>query len=202
MIIVILSILLFIIIIYLYMKHINISSILLQYKPTGKYDPDWENRKKFTKSYSWSYPTKSMITAMTKFIDGDKVISIGAGSGYIEHLLSDHGVTMVIGTDNMKRKYKKYHHPIEKLNAIDAIKKYNDHNTLLLSWPEYDDSMASNALKLFTGDKLIYIGEEYGGCTGDDEFHEMLEESWKLIKNIEIPNYYGIHDSVYLYVRK
>ena len=98
---------------------------------------------------------------------------------------------------NIKKLWKM---PIN-LNHQDAIKKYGHYDTLLLSWPPYDDNMAYETIKLFKGYKIIYIGEPIGGCCGNDEFFDILEKEWMLIKEIKIPQWEGIHDSIFVYER-
>ena len=43
--------------------------------------------------------------------------------------------------------------------------------------------MAARCLEHYTGQRLIYIGEGDGGCTADDQFHQMLEEHWEEVEN-------------------
>ena len=62
--------------------------------------------------------------------------------------------------------------------------------------------MASNCLKYFKGKYVIYIGEGYGGCTADDLFHSELKNKYNLINEIYIPQWDGIHDSLYIYEKK
>lgn len=72
----------------------------------------------------------------------------------------------------------------------------------MLCWPSYDDPMGFNTLSTFTGNKLIYIGEGDGGCTGDDKFHDLLREEWKEVKEIDIRQWIGIHDAMFFFERK
>lgn len=69
-------------------------------------------------------------------------------------------------------------------------------------WPPYATSMAFDTLNNFKGNLLIYVGEGYGGCTGDDAFHEKLEEEWDLSEEVEIPQWAGINDSLQILCRK
>ena len=62
--------------------------------------------------------------------------------------------------------------------------------------------MATDVLAAFRGDRFVYVGEGYGGCTGDDVFHELLEEEWTEMKTIEIPQWPCIHDQMTVYGRK
>jgi len=60
--------------------------------------------------------------------------------------------------------------------------------------------MASDTLRQFRGDTLIYIGEGEGGCTADDMFFDRLDE-WKHIETIDIPQWDGIYDRLSVYQR-
>ena len=48
---------------------------------------------------------------------------------------------------------------------------------LFLSWPNYNTDFAYKALKRFQGDTVIFLGEDAGGCTGDEKFHQLLGNS-------------------------
>jgi hypothetical protein len=61
--------------------------------------------------------------------------------------------------------------------------------------------MGANCLKNYRGNTVIYIGEDAGGCTGNDEFHGILDREFKLINTQEIPQWYGIHDVMFVYRR-
>jgi len=66
--------------------------------------------------------------------------------------------------------------------------------TLLLIWPSYGETWATEALGAYQGDTCIYVGEGRGGCTADDRFHQMLHEEWSLAETVAIPQYLGLHD--------
>ena len=78
----------------------------------------------------------------------------------------------------------------------------------MMVWPPYDDPFAYKSLSAFRGNKLIFIGEGAGGCTGDDDFFNLLCSQWQEVTNIGpedwegIPNWHGIHDRLHLYSRK
>ena len=72
----------------------------------------------------------------------------------------------------------------------------------MMSWPPYDNPMAYESLKAFRGNKIIYIGEGSGGCTGCDKFHNELNNNWNAMGTVGIPSFDGIYDQLYLYGRK
>ena len=62
------------------------------------------------------------------------------------------------------------------------VTKYPKH-TLFLCYPP-DDNMAVNALQLYTGKWLIYIGEGRGGVNATPEFFDVLEQDW-IVEDIQ-----------------
>jgi len=129
--------------------------------------------------------------------------------------------------DNMR---KKTFCEINPDGTPDIVTRLNP-EALFCCWPPYRNSFAYDCLKNFTGNKFVYIGEPPDGCTADDKFFELLENEWTCeigpmpsdlkqmlsvehpkyrcsfshhIPNgfIEIPNWKGMNDAVYLYVRK
>jgi len=72
----------------------------------------------------------------------------------------------------------------------------------MMSWPPYNDPMAYESLKKFKGNKLIFIGEDADGCTGCGKFFGLLNSKWNLVKEVEIPQWMGLHDALFLYSRK
>jgi len=91
-------------------------------------------------------------------------------------------------------------YPVEHSDAKAAVTKYADHTAIFFCWPDYDKPWAAEALRHFQGDRLVYIGEGDGGCTGDAEFHAQRYH-WREKEVIDIPQWPGIHDAVHLYER-
>ena len=67
----------------------------------------------------------------------------------------------------------------------------------MLIWPPYADSLAVETLKSFRengGTKIIYVGEESGGCTADSDFFDELSKNWIQVQKIQICQWDGIND--------
>ncbi len=43
---------------------------------------------------------------------------------------------------------------------------------------------------------------EFGGCTGDSQFHEALEMEWEEIEAVAVPQWHGLHDRMLVFRRK
>ena len=162
-------------------------------------------REYFAAEYGWSVPDKKAIKEIQEFIGGDSVLEIGAGYGMWAKLMQDAGIS-ITPTDSFSNRgafvpLDKSFTNIEDANANKAIGKYRNHNVLMIVWPPYCDPFAANSLKKFTGNKLIFIGEGYKGCTADDEFFDILTNEWSRIKRVDIPRWVCKHDSLELWVR-
>ena len=83
-------------------------------------------------------------------------------------------------------------------NHLNVLK--HPERSLMLCWPPYSTNMAAMALRRYKGNVVIYIGEYAGGCTGDEDFHEMLD-SWKLKETVSLPQWPGIRDDLTVYYR-
>ena len=161
----------------------------------------------FRPRYSWSVPTKKAIAEIKAFVGNDTVLEIGAGLGLWAKLMQDAGIN-VTATDSPKKSDKgeylqgEQFTGVEQIDHIDALDRYHDKKILFLCWPPYDTSLAYESVEYFTGDKVIFIGEGSGGCTGCFNFYNSLDENWTKVKEIEIPQWDGIHDRMTFWARK
>lgn len=161
-------------------------------------------RDAFIENFSWAVPSVQAIEEICKFAAGELILEVGAGNCFWAFLIRKAG-QRIIPSDSFAshgtKRSKSFVPEMFELDAIQAIQVHQT-NVLLLSWPGYEDPMGVDALKAFTGNKLIYIGEGPGGCTGNDEFFDLLDLHWIRVNRVDIPCWYGIHDSLEFYVRK
>jgi hypothetical protein len=94
------------------------------------------------------------------------------------------------------------------MTAEEAIWRYIsflEPRTLLMVWPSYNEDWPAQTLEKFQeagGQRLIYVGEGSGGCTANDRFHSLLEESWESVDSLSIPQWQGLHDYIEVFRRK
>ena len=159
--------------------------------------------------YGYAVPTEEAIDHITEFVGEDEVIEVGAGKGLWAKLLKCKGVD-IIATDDFSTHQDVLHAEtftdIEDLSAKQAVRKYGSHNVLMMVWPApgHLSSMASDALKSFTGNKIVYVGElSPEGCTGDVECNTELTygTEWTKVAEIDIPRFRGAFDNVTLLSR-
>jgi len=176
-----------------------------------KTDPNFSSRMKeaifrthaitdsFVEAIGWAIPSVEVIEAIRSFACGQKIVEVCSGRGFWTRLLELKGVK-IFPTDihPPKDAFTK----IQEMDSVTAVTHYNEQcNVLMCVWPEYWNSSAVNALRAFTGMKFIYCGEWRMGCTANDAFFDELKTHWKIVQHVNNPTFWGIHDSVYMFVR-
>jgi len=162
----------------------------------------------YVEKYSWAIPCPDVLTKIAKFIGNGKTLSVGCGTAYWESLLSKilPEETSIICTDVCRKCAQQsktmYNMNVIILSSADAVLTYSDCNVLFISWPPCDNLTGFSAIRRFKGNKIVYIGEKEGGCTGDKNFFRHLRWYWTLYRTIEIPTWPGVNDKCFLYVRK
>lgn len=197
--------------------------------PPKEYVDRFVKRSELVRQYSWAIPTEGALKAIRDFSPCG-VVEMGAGTGYWASLLDQVGCDVIAYDQRASSKEDADH---QYLAAIDPyypveygtaeLTGMHPTRTLFLCWPPYGDPMAYHALMSYLasgGERLAYVGEGWGGCTGDDMFHGLLggsscyihdykwegdysctcvEKKMKMIDLIEIPQWDGIHDHLCLY---
>lgn len=156
-------------------------------------------RDRLVKKYSFAIPDDEAIDTLV-FLS--PIIELGAGTGYWAKLVHEAGGA-IRAFDNGEGKYgfADPHFPVKQGDET-ILAEYGPEWTLFLCWPCYNTPFAYNALKAFAGDKLVYVGEDEDGCTGDYQFHEELDRSWVQESRHWIPKWSGMHDRMIVYKRK
>ena len=164
----------------------------------------YDSREKFRTGVSWHVPTQSLIDLLKAH---SPLVSVGSGFAYTESIAKEQGAD-IIPTDlkpnssNGWCRDGKFFCDVEEIEAVDAVKKYKDRN-IFMAWPPYDTSMAYDvALAMTPGTHLIYVGEGWGGCNGDDQFFEYLRDQFEEIDDLEIPRWFGLNDYCSVYQKK
>lgn len=157
----------------------------------------WMARDDFVKKWSWAVPSKDAIAAIAAFVGTDTLLEVGAGSGLWARLLHEHVKVWATDRDPWPNAY--YH--IEPLDGVDAVCEFRP-QALMFCWPHFSDSWDAAALAAFKGNKVIYIGEDEGGCTGSPDFHSLLDREFEIISRHEIPQFRSIHDALFLFSRR
>lgn len=128
---------------------------------------------------------------LSHWIGKRRCLELMAGLGALSYGLRMQGINIIATDDySWKKSTNGENSPlwddnkmwtyVEKLDAVESVKKYGKNlDIIIMSWPPYDDVVAAKALKKMREVNpsciMIYIGEEKGGCTANDEFYNILE---------------------------
>ena len=161
-----------------------------------------EKRSFMCSHFAFAVPDQVALDCVASF---GPVVEVGAGTGYWSWLLRQMSVDVVAyDTRPPDSTHNGYFAPVfwtrvELGRGQDVVQQHPD-RTLLLCWPNMDD-FALHTLAAYRGNRLIYVGEGEGGCTATDDFHEELNEHWDLAAVVEIPQWPGLHDLLFVYER-
>lgn len=163
------------------------------------------DRHELTSRYAWTISSPATVAFIAEH-SGARVVDPMAGTGYWAGLLRQTGVDVAAydlnppgTTDNSFHREGATFVDVYQGAAADTVTLHPD-ATLLLSWPPYGFD-ATPILRAFAGDRIIYIGEGYGGCCGDDDLFELLGKEWAETAEHDPIQWWGIHDTVTVYDR-
>lgn len=158
--------------------------------------------------FAWAIPN---LSALQEIARHGTIIELGCGNGYWAWMLRKMGIDILAcdpleaGEDGSHREEgTRAWTTILKAGAEILSCEAAKGRTLLLCWPPPFSSMAADCLKLYTGERLLYVGEEPGGCCGDEEFEALIRRDWVVEKRINIPRWPApfVKDSLYVYRRR
>lgn len=165
-------------------------------------------RLEFAVEYAWAVPSQDAVQKIKAFVAGGLVLEVGAGRGLWARFMRDVGIN-VRATDRFDD--NDFHHhggvqrgvftTVEKMSTDEAVHLIAA-DVLFLCWPPMTIMAATALWPHFKGDRVVYIGERDGGCTGDEEFHKLLKRDWDEVAVVYIPRWPGIHDDMTFYRRK
>jgi hypothetical protein len=161
-------------------------------------------RERVLSDYAFAIPTPEAIQAIVAA--APRIVELGAGTGYWAKLLAAGGADIVALEAVPSGEKNHYAHgqvigrwfPVDAGTATD-LARFSD-RALLLCWPPMD-SMARDAIDAWRGDVLIHIGER-GGCNADEAFYERLEAEFETLTEIDLPQWPGLHDYLWILRRK
>lgn len=150
---------------------------------------------------------KTLELLIKRHIPEPKTIEVMSGNGWLSFWLSKVGINIIATTDNhswnKQFDFKRTPVQIEKLDCVEAVKKYKEANLVIMSWP-YMDSNAYEVIKSLRKDQwLLYIGEGPGGCTANDKFFGYIQRYCQCFESeFGFKQFQGIHDEPMLIKKK
>ena len=165
-------------------------------------------REQWIKKGMYALVSWQWVKPLVEWMGDRKCLEVMAGRGWLSLALQSLGVN-IIATDNYswirERHWDEPVTEVEELDSVEAVKKYGkDIDLLIISWPYMDDIAYKTIKKLHEVNpdvQIIYIGENMGGCTADDEFFEHFreinnEEFKKVVGKFQ--SWWGLHDYICL----
>lgn len=159
----------------------------------------------YTRFYSFAFLTEEFMNSIADIFRGRNVLEVMAGSVYFSYCCKQRGMN-VITTDNndwsngkvyWTWKNQSYFNNIEELDAVAAVEKYHGSiDLVVMSWPYMDNNayLVAKACEKY-GIDLLYIGEDQGGCTADDDFFDFIEgRDNTTIATDKFARFFGIYD--------
>lgn len=199
---------------------------------------DWYEIMTAKQRYAFPLLTHRAVMKLAQFSAG--ILEIGAGTGYwaeqIERLTGVH----VEAYDISPLAFRRFRPRADEENGWHLTHKgffqvgRGDENevrdwpgyTLVLMFPPKEEEfpLGYNALRLYTGEYFVYVGEpEFlqpgliigfdsdgvkhsvegtRGRTGTPAFHQELRDKWELVEEELLPNWPDLHASMFIYRRK
>lgn len=126
--------------------------------------------------------TDEMLSALKAFVDKrgiKKIHELCCGTGWFSHWMRKYGINVETAVDNKSwAHYKALNNFLEivkKEDAIRFVRKNPDADMFVLSWPYMDPTARNIWDSMRPGQLLLYIGENYGGCTADEHFFVAIQ---------------------------
>ena len=135
----------------------------------------WRTR---TQTFGWAaLPNENIWTHILSFLRENIILEIFAGNGFWASVFKSRlpYTSNWILTDSYEWTINDTFVPVEKMLAVDAIAKYPS-DVLIMIWPPYETT-AYEALRLFTGSKLMFVGCIHS-CA-DSQFYCELKQNWR-----------------------
>lgn len=165
-----------------------------------QFDPDRAvfptERGVMVERYAWAIPNEEAVDTVAGL---SPVLEVGAGKGYWARMVKDAGGD-ILATDPDPPAADREWFPVWRAGAQDVVPDYPD-RTLMMVWPTDGDYWSVEALGMYGGDTVIYVGEGRTGATATDRFHEMLFEEWELAETVDIPTFFGMRDRLEVWER-
>lgn len=175
-------------------------SLNIQYGPKGDIF-DVFKMESYRKVFGYAPMNHKSVMTLTGFIGEGNALEVCGGLGFISYLLASNGIDIVC-TDKMVSHHQSWQstwYPVIKMDAVEAVQTYR-RDCLICSWAPLYSTFLWDCIKEFKGDKMIIIGENQGGCTGNPGYDE-LSLDWR-VQVKKHPDFKVLNSKIFLCTRK
>lgn len=185
--------------------------------------PRWDVRERLCRQYAWAIPDPESVAFVAAWL-GKRAVEMGAGTGYWAWQLSQLGCDIVAYDARPPDRCCEngWHSPyqadapsMEELFLGETIPVFfeivagtpgdlvqHGDRALFLCWPPHELPMAAECLACYPGTRLVYIGEDRGGWTGDAAFFDRLFADWREIASHRPRQWWGVHDWIRVFEKE
>ena len=140
----------------------------------------------YTKTIGWTVPDAQTLYTLTACTTDKRVLSVYAGGGYLENLLTTNSRESLHTTVEQEKVVLHKHTGNRHVNiinveAIEAVRRYTEFDTLLMIMPPCEDTQAIECIREFTGDTVILI------CTKEFIKHNQQQITETNLKISDVP---------------
>ena len=159
---------------------------------------DTLQREEYIERFSYAILNRPAVEVIRPYAP---LLEVASGLGYWAKELQHRGVYTVATDPHPEKEWPSLAPwtPIHRMDGLQALETYPKHN-LLICWPEVDD-WPTPIVTNFRHNYLIYVGEQRGGCTGDNTMFDALENYYTLITEHRIPSFADASDRLFVYRR-
>lgn len=183
------------------------------YGAMGHHFELFKMREHYINNFGFALLSHKLINSLSEQLKDKNVLEVGSGTGFLSYCLQNEGV-FVTPLDEKPIQNNQYNFTTCYTDLViseaseyikDSFTK-NPFDSIIMSWPSYETDFAHNVLKnMKKGQQLYYCGENYGGCTGNDAFFDLLDTKTvlneKLTEQLHTDSllWPGLHDSWYVF---
>lgn len=191
-------------------------------KKSGVVFDDWHNDCPFESTIFRSlYICKSFVLLSEDWLQElciftrkfRRVAELSAGNGWLTHWMRKYGQNVDGGcvddqswNEGNKTTTFNYQRWVKKKDSVQHVKDTPTVDLYILSWPYMDDVAFNIWEAMRPGQSLLYIGEDCGGCTANDNFFGAISRCEKDIQAKRVYKtfraFWGVHDRPCLFTKR
>jgi len=141
----------------------------------------------FTQTYSKAVPTEEALALIAAQTKGGRVLELFAETGIWSYLLSALYDVDMLPTDEKPSVILQYGR-VELIKPVDAVDRFSDCKSLLLSWPPTGSEEDYDAVVRFRGEIVVFVG--IPGKCGSAKLNSHLDQNYIPLVKLPMRSWY------------